>query len=194
MKHEKIEKRHGAASAALSALVLIGAAVGLFLAYRAYQRTSYPRKYSEYVERYAAEYDVDSAFVYAMIKTESDFRPNAVSVNDACGLMQLLPSTLEWLQTLTAEDDHYVRADLFDPEINIRYGVYFLSILFEKFTEPDTVAAAYHAGLNGVQKWLQNSDYSDDGITLREIPYADTAQYVARIHRRCEIYRSLYKS
>ena len=87
-----------------------------------------------------------------------------------------------------------MRADLFDPEINIRYGVYFLSILFEKFTEPDTVAAAYHAGLNGVQKWLQNSDYSDDGITLREIPYADTAQYVARIHRRCEIYRSLYKS
>ncbi|MGI6260420.1 MAG: lytic transglycosylase domain-containing protein [Acutalibacteraceae bacterium] len=194
MKHEKTEKKHGAAAAMLSAAVLIGIAVGLFFAYRAYQRASYPRKYSEYVGRYAAEYDVDSVFIYAIIKTESDFRPDAVSGDDACGLMQLLPSTLEWLQTLTAEDDHYVRADLFDPEINIRYGVYFLSILFEKFAEPDTVAAAYHAGLNGVQKWLQNSEYSADGVTLQKIPYADTAQYVARIHRRCEIYRSLYKS
>lgn len=194
MKHKGTGKNHGAAAAFVSIAVLMGIAVGLFFACRAYQRASYPQKYSEYVERYAAEYGVDPAFVYAIIKTESDFRPGAVSGDDACGLMQLLPSTLEWLQTLTPEDDHYVRADLFDPEINIRYGVYFLSILFEKFTEPDTVAAAYHAGLNGVQRWLRNPEYSADGVTLQKIPYADTAQYVAKIRRCCEIYRSLYQS
>lgn len=193
MQHEK-KKKHGAVAAIISVAVLLCIAVGLFFAYRAYQHANYPKKYTEYVEKYAAEYNVDSAFIYAMIKTESDFRPNAVSGDDACGLMQLLPSTLEWLQTLTPEDDHYVRADLFDPEINVRYGVYFLSILFQKFTEPDTVAAAYHAGMNGVQNWLQNSEYSADGKTLQKIPYADTAQYVKRIHERYAIYRKLYES
>lgn len=193
MQHAKKQKKYGAAAAIVSMVVFLCVSAGVFFAYRAYQHANYPKKYSEYVEKYAAEYGVDPAFVYAMIKTESNFRPDAVSVNDACGLMQLLPSTLEWLQTLTPEDDHYVRADLFDPEINIQYGVYFLSVLFEKFTDPDTVAAAYHAGLNGVQKWLQNPEYSADGVTLENIPYADTAQYVEKIHQRCEIYRQLYE-
>lgn len=193
MKREKSEKRHGAAAAICSIAVLAAAAIGLFFAVRSFERTFYPRKYPEYVERYAADYDVDTAFIYALIKTESDFRPNAVSVNDACGLMQLLPSTLEWLQTLTPEDDRYVRADLFDPEINVRYGVYFLSILFEKFNDPDTVAAAYHAGINGVQRWLNDPRYSADGAALQTIPYADTAQYVEKLRRRREIYQSLYE-
>ncbi len=194
MQHAKKEKKHGAVAALISVAVLICVAIGLFFAYQAYQKVNYPKKYSEYVEKYATEYDIDPAFVYAMIKTESDFRPDAVSINDACGLMQLLPSTLEWLQTLTPEDDAYVRADLFDPEINVRYGVYFLSVLFDKFGNLDTVAAAYHAGMNGVQKWLQNEEYSTDGVTLSKIPYADTQQYVERIHQRYEIYRKLYES
>lgn len=106
--------------------------------------------------------------------------------------MQLLPSTLDWLQTLTPDDDHYTRADLFDPAVNVRYGAYFVARLQAQFGDVATIAAAYHAGHNGVQRWLQNPAYSADGVHLDVIPYADTAQYVRRIVRNYEIYCQLY--
>ncbi len=176
----------------IAGVALLAAAAALFFALRAYYRNVFPQKYQEYVERYAAEYQVDPHFVYAVMKTESDFRPNAVSVNDACGLMQLLPSTLDWLQALTPEADHYVREDLFSPEINIKYGVFFLSILLKEFKTVENAAAAYHAGVNGVRGWLKNPDISPDGQTLANIPYPDTRQYVERIQRYYRIYQTLY--
>ena len=174
----------------LLSLATVLCAVGM----RSFYRSAFPQKYTAYVTHYAEEYEVDPAFLYAIIKTESDFQPHVVSQDDACGLMQLLPSTLEWLQRLTPEKDAYTRADLFEPEINIRYGTYFIAMLFKKFEEPDVVAAAYHAGINGVAKWLQNPAYSQDGVHLTDIPYADTAQYVERVMQRYQIYQQLYKS
>lgn len=191
----KANKKHrkGVRALAVAVAALVVVATGLFFALRAYYRNAFPQKYQEYVERYAAEYQVDPDFVYAVIKTESNFRPSVVSANDACGLMQLLPSTLEWLQTLTPEDDDYVREDLFSPEINIKYGVYFLSVLFKEFHSPDKVAAAYHAGINGVRGWLKDPEISPDGETLENIPYPDTRQYVERIEKYYRIYQTLYK-
>ena len=184
--------RKGIRALLIAVAVLLVAAVGLFFALRTYYRNAYPQKYQEYVEQYAAEYGVDRNFVYAVIKTERNFRPSVVSVNDACGLMQLLPSTLDWLQNLTPEDDRYVREDLFSPQINIKYGVYFLSILFEEFKTPANVAAAYHAGINGVRNWLSDPEISPDGQTLENIPYPDTRQYVERIEKYYRIYQTLY--
>ncbi len=177
-------------AAGLAALVV--AAAALFFALRSYYRNAYPQKYTHLVEQYAAEYRVDPDFIYALIKTESNFRPAVVSVNDACGLMQLLPDTLHWLQTLTPEDDHYVREDLFSPEINVKYGVYFLSLLFREFETPENVAAAYHAGVNAVRGWLKKPEISPDGKTLQNIPYPDTRQYVERISKYLKIYQTLY--
>lgn len=175
-------------SAVLVTVCTLLCAVGM----RAYYRAIFPQKYSAFVTHYAEEYEVDATFLYAVIKTESDFHPQAVSQDDACGLMQLLPSTLEWLQRLTPERDEYVREDLFDPQINIRYGAYFIDMLFERFKEPEVVAAAYHAGINGVAKWLEDPRYSEDGVHLTQIPYADTALYVERVMQHYQIYRQLY--
>ena len=99
----------------IALILLIAMTVGCHAASRHYYRAVYPIKYESYIRQSAAEYGVDPLFLCAVIKAESDFTPSAVSVNDACGLMQLLPSTLDWLQQLTPEEDHYVRADLFDP-------------------------------------------------------------------------------
>ena len=177
----------------LLALVLLAAmALGCRAAVRRYYRTVYPVKYAELLRTAANDNGLDPRLLCAFIKTESDFVPTAVSVNDACGLMQLLPSTLDWLQTLTPGDDRYTRDDLFDPAVNVRYGAYFLAQLQSRFGDIATVAAAYHAGLNGVQRWLQNPAYSADGVRLDHIPYADTAQYVLRIVRNYEIYCQLY--
>ncbi len=154
---------------------------------------AFPRKYSDLVETYAARYEVEPALVYAVIHTESGFDPNAVSVNDACGLMQMLPSTFEWMQWKLPGERKYVRADLFDPEISIQYGTYFLSVLLERFGTIEAVAAAYHAGPGAVERWLKNPDYSADGVHLDRIPYVDTAHYVKKITRSYVIYHDILR-
>lgn len=153
----------------------------------------FPRKYGDLVEKYATRYEVEPALVYAVIHTESGFDPNAVSVNDACGLMQMLPSTFEWMQWKLPGERKYGRTDLFDPEINIQYGTYFLSVLTARFGNIEAVAAAYHAGPNAVEKWLKNPEYSADGVHLDRIPYVDTAHYVKKIARSYVIYHDVLR-
>ena len=154
---------------------------------------AFPRKYSNLVEEYAARYEIEPALVYAVIHTESGFNPEAVSVNDACGLMQMLPDTFEWMQRKHPGERQYGREDLFDPEISIRYGTYFLSVLMERFGNIEAVAAAYHAGPNAVARWLADPAYSADGIHLDRIPYKDTAHYVQKITRSYVIYHDILR-
>lgn len=173
--------------------VLFGIAVGaLTFSYRKFCQTVYPQEYCEWIEQYSQEYGVDEALVYAVVKVESDFRPDVVSVNDACGLMQLLPETFQWLQTLNPGEEDYGREDLFQPEVNLRYGVFFLSWLLKQFEEIPTAVAAYHAGAGAVEKWLSQKEYSADGQTLVKIPYPDTAHYVEQITECYAVYQSLY--
>ena len=155
--------------------------------------TMFPQKYSGLVEKYAEKYEVDPALVYAVIKTESDFNPNAVSVNDACGLMQMLPETLVWMQRKNPGERAYVREDLFDPEISINYGTYFLDMLMEQFGNMEAAAAAYHAGPSAVRKWLKDPRYSVDGVHLDQIPYEDTAYYVKKITYSYTIYHRILR-
>ncbi|MBQ9081913.1 MAG: lytic transglycosylase domain-containing protein [Clostridia bacterium] len=154
----------------------------------------FPQKYSELVEKYAAQHEVDPALVYAVIKTESNFNPEAVSVNDACGLMQMLPDTFAWMQRKNPGERAYVREDLFDPEISIRYGVYFLDMLLERFGSVEEAAAAYHAGPSAVDRWLANPEYSADGVHLDRIPYEDTAHYVKKITSYYAIYSRILRA
>ena len=128
--------------------------------------------------------------VFAVIKTESNFDPNAISSAGAVGLMQIMPSTFLWLNELLGEE-HPVDA-LYDPEINIRYGTFFLSYLYRYYQNYQTVFAAYNAGMGRVSEWLESDEYSRDG-KLIHIPYAETASYVEKVTRRAEIYRKLYK-
>lgn len=153
----------------------------------------FPRKYSDLVEEYAGRYEVEPALVYAVIHTESGFDPYAVSVNDACGLMQMLPSTFEWMQWKLPGERPYKRTDLFDPEISIQYGTFFLSDLMKRFGNMEAVAAAYHAGPNAVARWLQDPAYSADGVHLDRIPYVDTAHYVQKITRAYVIYHDILR-
>lgn len=178
----------------LSFLLLVAAAVGLLSVLRSYYYKVYPQKYNTMVEQYCQVYGVPTALVYAVIKTESNFTPDAVSVNDARGLMQLLPETFEWLQLKLGEQGKYDTAALFEPEVNIRYGVYLLSVLQEEFGSIENIAAAYHAGIGAVGQWLSDPDISADGVTLDRIPYEDTALYVKRIKENIAMYQKLYGS
>lgn len=179
--------------AGVSAVMAVGLYFGLRGAGEVYYDAAYPIKYEELVSRYCEEYQVDEALVYAVIKNESSFQPDAVSSVDARGLMQIQGPTLEWAVYREGENASVTADDLFDPEVNIKYGVMLLSLFLEEFERPDVALCAYHAGWGNVKKWLKDPDYSDDGVTLKEIPFRDTSSYVERVLGARDRYQELYQ-
>ena len=153
-------------------------------------KTLYPRKYIEFVEKYAQSNNLSEEFVFAVIECESGFDKNAVSYLGAEGLMQVMPETFLWLQEKRNEE--LSEESIFEPEIAIDYGCYFYGMLLEQFGDEATAVAAYHAGANQVEEWLSDKKYSDDGITLKDIPYPSTKQYVEKVMRVKNIYNRLY--
>ena len=171
------------------ALLAAGAAL-LFAGLLCYYRGAYPLGYREEVESWAAENRLDPALVYAVIRTESGFDPEAVSAVGARGLMQLTPDTYEWVCYRLGEEAG--EEGLTDPEENIRCGCANLRLLLGQFGEEKTALAAYHAGWGSVSRWLQSEKYSRDGSSLDSIPFPDTESYVSKVMATREIYRKLY--
>lgn len=181
-----------ALEAGLLLLLVAAAALLLRAGYVRYMKAAYPLKYDTLVQTWAGEYEIPPSLVYAVIRTESSFDPNAVSRADARGLMQLTEDTLAWAMSKAGDEEPLTAEDLFRPEINIRYGVYVLKLLGEQFKEQDTALAAYNAGMGNVRKWLDDPAYSDDGVHLKDIPYKETREYVVRVRDAQAMYRELY--
>ena len=173
-------------------ILLVLVTVALRGAYRYYLRVSYPLQYSDWVETYATQHEFPPSLIYAVIRTESEFRPDACSAAGAKGLMQLTDDTFTWAQNREHAAEHAPPEVLFDPETNIRYGVYVLSLLRELYPVTDTMLAAYNGGLGNVRKWLSDPAYSSDGETLHTIPYPETREYVKRVRDAQKMYQTLY--
>jgi soluble lytic murein transglycosylase len=150
-----------------------------------------PSEYAEYVSRYSSEYGVPEELVWAVIKTESNFKASAVSGVGAVGLMQLMPDTFNEI-TNSRLNERLDAGMRYDPETNIRYGTYYLSYLYSRYGNWSTALAAYNAGLGKVDGWLQNKDYSSNGITLDRIPYKETRNYVKKVQKALKMYEDLY--
>lgn len=168
-------------------LVIIIASLGVY----SYHRYTHPLKYTEYIEKYSAEYNVPKDLLYATIKVESGFNEKAESNVGAKGLTQIMPDTLAWLVSKTGEN--YTEDDLENPEIAIKYCAYLYSILLNRFEDRDAAIAAYHAGMGSVSGWLNNPEYSKDGVHLDKIPSKVTAHYVNKVTKSIDIYQNLYK-
>ena len=175
-------------------LVVLGVfGVNRYLTMKTYQE--YPLSYKELIIKTAEEYNLRPWHVAAVIRCESSFNANATSSVGACGLMQIMPDTGEWLAGKFDEDADFDTASLYDPAINIKYGCWFLNWLMERY-DGDVVLAtcAYHAGHGTVDKWLADPTVSADGKTIEpdNIPYASTKTYVKRILAAYEKYQELY--
>lgn len=153
----------------------------------------YPKKYSEYVYKYAEEYEVDPLLVFAIIKAESNFNPNVVSSSKAIGLMQLMDATAEELArkldiTFTKE------SSLYDPELNIKLGTKYFSDLLKEYKQNTLLAlTSYNAGKGNVKRWIEQGVIKEDGSDIENIPYKETNNYVRKIVRDYKIYQELYK-
>lgn len=172
--------------------MLMASLLLIFLGMRQFYRAAYPLGYQEVVETQAAQRELDPALVYAVIRTESGFSPTARSSVDARGLMQLTPDTFQWVRYRLGEPGAAAAEMLYDPGENVRYGCANLSLLLREFDREDTALAAYHAGRGIVNRWLEDSRYSQDGSRLTTIPYPDTNTYVKKVLTTRDLYHRLY--
>lgn len=154
----------------------------------------YPLKYRESVERHARYHQVDPLLVTAVMRVESDFNRYAISSKGARGLMQLMPETAKWAAELMGIDGFDLE-QLFDPEINIAIGVWYLSTLRQQF-EGDTVLAlaAYNGGRTNVLRWLREEAWSGEVETVQDIPFPETRGYVQKVLHTYQWYRRIYRS
>jgi len=130
----------------------------------------FPLKYSEYVYKYSVENNIDPYLVFAIIKAESGFNPRAVSRKNARGLMQISEVTGKWGAESLGYKEFSIES-LYEPEINIQIGCWYLNTLMNEFNNNiDLVIAAYNGGSGNVNKWLKNKDYSNSGSNLKKIP------------------------
>lgn len=144
--------------------------------------------YEDIVCAASEEFDVDEAIIYAVIYCESNFRADAESSAGALGLMQMMPATFEEMQGYL--DEVHETEALFEPEVSIRYGTYYLSRLYRVFGDWEIVFAAYNAGPTRVREWLSDEQYAADG-KLVHIPYPETAHYVEKVKGMVEKYNEL---
>lgn len=168
------------------ALAIIGIVVGTREGMDIAQRTKYPIAYGELITHYAGENDLDPFLVMAVIHVESNFVPEAQS-HVAYGLMQLTEDTARWVASDMKVTSDY---DIADPETSIKFGCYYLRHLMDIYENTDTALAAYNAGLGNVNNWLKDADCSDDGITLKYIPFPETRSYVEKVNTSWEYYKT----
>lgn len=152
-------------------------------------KTLYKKEYSEYVTKYAKQYGVEEDLIYALIKAESNFDPNAVSHQNAKGLMQLMNSTAEDLAK--KNKINLTDKNILEPEVNIQLGTQYISLLLDKYECIEVALAAYNAGSGNVDKWIKDGTIKADGSDIENIPYKETNTYVRKIMRDYEIYNQL---
>lgn len=175
-------------------LILTVTAIIVFLAYPHFARSYlFPKKYSDSISKYAHKYGVDEYFIYSIIYNESRFNECAQSNAGAKGLMQITENTFNWAKSRLGPDDTSEYKDVFDYDVNIKYGTYILSTLFEEFKNDKAVAAAYHSGRGRVNEWLSNNDQSlDEFLSRNKNKYPAAYDYINKVAEVKKIYKKLY--
>lgn len=151
----------------------------------------YKLDYSNYVEKYADEYEVDKYLIFAIIKVESNFDEEAVSNKGAKGLMQLMYPTAEELAKKADIDLNEEK--VLEPDININLGTRYISTLIQKYENINLALAAYNAGSGNVDNWIEEGTLKDDGTDIENVPFTETNNYVRKILRDYQIYKQIYE-
>lgn len=151
----------------------------------------YPKEYEDYVYKYSENSKIDPLLVFAIIRTESNFKEDSISLSNAKGLMQLMDATATELATkLDMEEDY----DVFNAETNIELGTSYISTLLKYYDNNIYLAlAAYNAGIGNVNKWIENGTIKKDGSDIENIPFKETRNYVRKVIRDYRIYTKLYE-
>ena len=144
-----------------------------------------PLRHEDIIRQQAGEKDLDPELVAAVIYAESRFRDQE-SHAGARGLMQVTPATAELIEGLSGGST-FETDDLSDPDINIRYGTFYLRYLLDKFDQNEVAAlAAYNAGETNVAAW------GGSELETEDIEFEETREYVEDVFEKREEYREHY--
>lgn len=151
----------------------------------------YPRPWKETVSKYAAEYRLPEYLLYALIRSESFFQHLVISGAGAVGLTQLMPATASDIARKLKVTDY----SLTDPEINIRFGAYYLAEMIRRSDNRIMPACfAYNAGISRVRGWQKKAHGLSDDLFLESLEYAETRDYGRKILSAAAVYGVLYYS
>jgi soluble lytic murein transglycosylase len=136
--------------------------------------------------------NLDPNLVYALIRVESKYNPYAKSEKGAIGLMQITSNTGKYIAGLM-KDKKFSESELYTPEINIKYGCYYMSKLLKDFDNNiNCMLAAYNGGEGKVRKWLKSGGNDKSELDASLIPFSETRDYVFRVNKNYKIYKWLY--
>ncbi len=151
----------------------------------------YPMRYTSEIKELSQKYDLEPSLVASVVNVESGYNPNRTSPKGAKGLMQIMPSTAEWLcEKLKLE---YDEEKLYEVKYNLNLGCYYLKSLVNNFEDRSTAMCAYNAGPTNVRNWLKDSEYSQDGKTLKKVPFSETQNYIVKLNKNLKYYSRKYK-
>lgn len=170
-----------------AALIGIGAAIAVSRVdfEKALREITLPLRHDDVIREQAADKDLDPAMIAAVIYAESRFRDQE-SHAGARGLMQITPQTAAAIAHLSG-GTQFVTGDLSDPEINIRYGSYYLRYLLDRYDGNEVAAlAAYNAGTGNVDRW------GGADLDLAAIQFPETRAYVEQVLDKRREYRDKY--
>ena len=153
----------------------------------------YPSAYSDSINNWSREYQVDPFLVKSIIRQESLYDAKALSPAGARGLMQVMPKTGQKLWKQLMKEPEYDSQVLYDPDINIQLGVKYINQLRKKYGEYDPyILICYNAGPHVLEKWLRRfKDIKDNDVFIESIPYPETRKYIKRVMRNYGIYKLL---
>jgi soluble lytic murein transglycosylase len=152
-----------------------------------------PLRDASVIREQAAAKRLDPALIAAVIYAETKFDPRPSSAG-AQGLMQILPSTAQFLAHLSG-GVRFQTGDLATPAINIAYGSYYLRYLLDHYAGNEMLAvAAYNAGLTNVDEWVASARAEGRELAVDAIPFPQTREYVRRVQSAQRAYRATYPS
>jgi soluble lytic murein transglycosylase len=181
----------------ISAITVVALAGGYVLNgsfERGLREVTLPLRHDDIIRQQARDKKLDPALIAAVIYQESRFRPRP-SAAGAQGLMQLLPSTADYIAAKSG-GTAFKHGDLATPQINIAYGSWYLAYLLRRYDRDVlTALAAYNAGEGQVDRWLRESGKQGGQIERAdEIPFKETREYVEGVVSARAAYRKKYRA
>ncbi len=164
----------------------------IFLNHKRILQIFYPLEYEEIILAQSIEYELDFYLVNSIIYVESKFDSKVTSNKGAIGLMQIMPKTGVWIADNLGYDNFEVD-ELYDPEVNVRCGCWYLSELMKKFDgNLIAVLAAYNGGEGNVSRWLEEERWDGRHENVNDIPFPETRGYVSKVMDVSSKYRYIY--
>lgn len=173
--------------------IIIGFIAILFIRSNWISEMMYPVKYRGIISDKSVKYEVDPHLIAAVIRVESNFQTGRESPKGAVGLMQLMPTTAEWIVERNKLKMISLDELKHDPELNIELGTWYLRHLLGQFEDDVIISiAAYNAGPGNVSKWLEEKTWDGHYESADDIPYGETRMYVQKVVYYYNKYKELY--